>query len=71
MMFTAYQPQMYMSADAWFAPACQSAQMDTESMSAPIRILDTALLAVSFLSEILLGIVVRIVRIIIPNPAKP
>ena len=68
MMFAAYQSHMAMSADAWFAPTFQSAQKGTESMSARIGILDTALLAVSFLSELLLGLAVRIMT---PGAANP
>ena len=58
---------MNMSADAMTAPACQSASMYT----ACAMILDTAVLAVSFLFSRLLGIVSEVVRIILPRPAKP
>ena len=61
----------HMSADACTAPACQSASM-TYNCAA---ILGTAVLAVSFLSDLLLGLAsaaVRIVRILLLSPgAKP
>ena len=58
---------MNMSADACTAPASQSASM---TMTADRRalILDTALLAVSFLFNVLPGLAVRI---IMPKQAKP
>lgn len=58
---------MPMFADASFAPACQSAPM-TNSCAV---MMDTALLAVSFLFGILLVLSVLVVRIILPNLAKP
>ena len=61
---------MMMFADACTAPATQSASMTmTESRCAVM--LDTALLAVSFLFDVLLGIVSLAVRIILPRQAKP
>lgn len=56
-----------MFADACFAPACQSAHM-TNSCAV---MMDTAMLAVSFLFGRLLVLVCLMVRIIIPNLAKP
>ena len=61
---------MNMFADAYAAPACQSATMAMTS-TRRVRILDTAVLAVSFLFGILLGIVTKIVRIIGSTTAKP
>lgn len=61
---------MNMSADACTAPASQSASM---TMTADRRalILDTALLAVSFLFDVLLGLARLVVRIISPKQANP
>lgn len=61
---------MNMSADACTAPACQSASMTTRCAI----ILDTAVLAVSFLFDGLVrivSIVTGAVRIILPGTAKP
>lgn len=58
---------MKMFADASTAPACQSAAM-TMSSDHRALILDTALLAVSFLFNVLPGLAVRI---IMPKQAKP
>ena len=65
-----YKRNMSMCADAsWYAPVCQSAQCTSASTRA--LILDTALLAVSFLFDVLLGIISLAVRIILPRQAKP
>ena len=61
---------MMMFADACTAPACQSASM-TMASDRRALILDTALLAVSFLFDVLLGIGSLAVRIILPRQAKP
>ncbi len=60
---------MNMSADACAAPANQSAAM-TMSASRGI-ILDTAVLAVSFLFDVLLGVSALAVRILLPRRANP
>ena len=61
---------MKMFADASTAPACQSAAM-TMSSDHRALILDTALLAVSFLFDVLLGLARLVVRIISPKQANP
>lgn len=58
---------MNMSADAWTAPACQSASMSDLC----VIIWDTAVVAVSFLFVSLLEIVSGAVRIILPQMANP
>lgn len=63
-MITMYMATMNMCSDAsWCAPACQSAQFTTDTHSA---ILDTAAVAVSFLSLIVRGLL-GLVRIILPG----
>ena len=64
-----WMSKMNHSADARYAPACQSATM-TMTTDCAIT-LDTAVWAVSFLFESLLGIVSGAVRIILPWTAKP
>ena len=61
---------MNMFADACAAPACQSASMAMTS-TRRVRILDTAVLAVSFLFDVLVGLISLAVRIILPPQAKP
>ena len=58
---------MNMSADACTAPASQSASM-TKTADRRALILDTALLAVSFLFNVLPGLAVRIIT---PKQANP
>ena len=66
-MTAMYEMQMNTCTDACFAPACQSAH----SGSTHIYVLDAVVVAVSFLFRICLVKAVRIVRIILPETAKP
>ncbi len=61
---------MNMFADAYTAPAYQSATMTMSADRRPL-ILDTALLAVSFLFDVLRGIGSLAVRIISSRKANP
>ena len=61
-----YKRNMSMCADAaWYAPVCQSAQCT--SASAHSLILDTANVAVSFLSLVVRIGLLRLVRIMLPG----
>ncbi len=65
-MTAMYRSSMNMFADAsCFAPACQSAQ--SASYTARTLLLDTAAVAVSFLSLIVRISILGLVRIILPN----
>lgn len=66
-MMTMVQSWMNMSADAYSAPACQSASMTANCAI----IMGTAAEAVSFLVIKLLEVLHLAVRIILPKKAKP
>ena len=64
-MTAMYQKRMNMFTDAsWYAPACQSAQ---SACTAHSLILDTAAVAVSFLSLAVRICLLGLVRIILPH----
>ena len=64
-MSTMYMANMNMCSDAtWYAPACQSAQSASTNHSA---VLDTACVAVSFLSLVERIGLLRLVRIMLPD----